>query len=766
MTPAPDVSARAERHRPKVLVAADFDDRALARLEGFADVTYAPFRRMKRMLSGPSLVEALAGFDVFVTEIDLVDAASLAALPDLRVVASCRGDAVNVDLDACTAFGIPVLNAPGRNADAVADLAIAFVLMLARKLPQAERFLHAPGIVPGDLGTMGKAFATLQGRELWEKTVGLVGLGAVGRKVAARLAGFGARVVAFDPFVDVEGGALADVEMLDLDTLLAESDFVSLHAAVNLETMGMIGANAFEAMKPDAYLINTARAALVDEEAMIDALRAGRIAGAALDTFAIEPPGSDHPLMALDNVVSTPHVGGNTADVPAHQGEIVVADLERLLDGEPPRHARNPDVLADFAWAGQRREPAPEELERLKAGPAPAVSDLQKKPGPKPAAPAPQPDPAARPEGDAEPRAHMTRLVQAFLDDALADASLSAFAAGQEVTLHFVLEDLDLPFHLQLGAGDSFRAALGDPRDPADVQLRLRAAVLDGMFTGAENPMEAAMEGRLAFTGDAAKAMTLQHMQADLERLYQGARARVGAPVGLTEASAVSAPPAAVTRATASPPDPDDPRHAIVQTVRELYDAGLVTATGGNVSTRSAEDDAVLWITPSRLFKGDLAPEVMVRIDLDGRSLDPGSRSPSSEWDLHCAIYRRKPEARAVIHAHAPKATILANAGLPFLPISTEAAFFGELPRVPFVMPGTPELARTTAEAMGDGWAALLVNHGLIVAGRSLRSAADMAEIIERTAEVLLGCHAVGRPPPVLPDDVVAVLRKMGDLVA
>jgi ribulose-5-phosphate 4-epimerase/fuculose-1-phosphate aldolase len=120
----------------------------------------------------------------------------------------------------------------------------------------------------------------------------------------------------------------------------------------------------------------------------------------------------------------------------------------------------------------------------------------------------------------------------------------------------------------------------------------------------------------------------------------------------------------------------------------------------------------------------------------------------------------------AVVHAHAPHATILANARLPFLPISTEAAFFGELPRVPFIMPGTAELAKAVEEAARGCWAVLLVNHGLLVAGRSLRRAADMAEIVERSSEVILGCHAVGRTPPTLPDDVVAELRQMGDLVA
>jgi autoinducer 2 (AI-2) kinase len=133
---------------------------------------------------------------------------------------------------------------------------------------------------------------------------------------------------------------------------------------------------------------------------------------------------------------------------------------------------------------------------------------------------------------------------------------------------------------------------------------------------------------------------------------------------------------------------------------------------------------------------------------------------------MHCAVYRARPEAQAVVHAHAPNATILANTGLPFLPISTEAAFFGEIPRVPFLMPGTEALADAVEAAARECWAVLMLNHGLLVAGRSLRRAADMVEIVERSAEVILGCYAVGREPPVLPEKIVAELRAMGDLVA
>jgi autoinducer 2 (AI-2) kinase len=775
-------TASVGRFRPRILVTSDCDERSLDGLAGLGDVEYASYRDKRRMLTGPSLVAALQGVHVFVTEIDLVDAAALEQLPELRVVVACRSDAVNVDAAACSAFGVPMLRTPGRNADAVADLTLAFLLMLARKLPEAGAFLREPGIAPGDLGKMGQAFGRFRGRELWQKTIGLVGLGAVGAKVAARLRPFGARILVADPYVSAERAAALGARSVSLDELLRESDFVSLHAAVTPETTGLLGAGAFAALKPGACLVNTARAALLDEDALVAALESGRLAAAALDTFAVEPPGSNHPLLALPNVIATPHVGGNTADVAAHQGEIVVAELTRLLAGERPRFAVNPSVLDGFDWQAPRAIPSEALLAQLKAGPAPAVSDLQKKErspreergskGSAEGAPTHRsrpetPSVPTRPASGTEVRAvapgvlpsatcqGMRGIATAFVEGIVSDDAMRTFSKNRDVTLHFSLEDAGTAFYFRLADG-AVTGSLGAPTTPADVQLRMRADVLDGMFTGRANPMEAAMEGRLAFTGDAAKAMTLQHLQDDLQRLYRAARARAGDPGDLTvSAGASSTPPVA----------PGDPREELVAVVRELYDAQVITATGGNVCVRIAGEDA-LWITPSQLFKGDLRPEVLVRIDLDGRSLDAGSRSPSSEWDMHCAVLKARPEAQAVVHAHAPNATILANSGLPFLPISTEAAFFGDIPRVPFIMPGTPQLASAVAQAMEEGWAVLLVNHGVVVAGRSLRRAADMVEIIERSAQVILGCYAVGRTPPTLPEDVVAQLRAMGDLVA
>jgi autoinducer 2 (AI-2) kinase len=253
-----------------------------------------------------------------------------------------------------------------------------------------------------------------------------------------------------------------------------------------------------------------------------------------------------------------------------------------------------------------------------------------------------------------------------------------------------------------------------------------------------------------------------------LSRLYARAKGAVGDLGDLRPAVPPQAAPSAARAETATPiaSGGGDPlREELATVVNELYALQLITATGGNVSARIG-DSGDIWITPGQLFKGKLTPDMLVRIDQHGVPQGDGL-SPSSERLMHCAVYRARADAKAVVHAHAAHATILANTGLPFLPISTEAAFFGNIPRLGFIMPGTEELARAVAAALRQSdWAVLMQNHGLLVAGRSLRRAADTVEIIERTSEVLLGCRAVGVEPPVLPADTVAELRALGEFIA
>jgi autoinducer 2 (AI-2) kinase len=258
------------------------------------------------------------------------------------MIGCCRGDPVNIDLELATRKGIPVFHTPGRNADAVADLTVAFMLMLARRLPALHDLFRGGGVRFDDAGDFLEMYTRFTGVELGGRTVGLVALGAVGREVAARLLAFKARVLAYDPYVTEPPPGIA---LRPLDALLREADFVSLHAPVTAETRGLVGRERLALMKPTAFFVNTARAALADEDALYEMLAAGRLAGAALDVLDEEPLRPGNRFLALPNVIVTPHLGGATLDVTRHQSEIVVDAIERWLGGDRPRWIANPAVL-------------------------------------------------------------------------------------------------------------------------------------------------------------------------------------------------------------------------------------------------------------------------------------------------------------------------------------------------------------------------------------------------------------------------------------
>jgi len=331
----------------RILATASLDDWGLERLRLYGELSYEGFAEKKRLLAGRKLVHALDGFHVFVTEVDQVRARVLEQLDSLQVIACCRADPVNVDVDAASSKGIPVLHAPGRNAQAVADLAVALILMSLGRIPQAMDVLRQGDGAQG-MVKMAVAFFDLKGNELWGKTVGIVGLGAVGREVAKRLKGFDTELLVYDPYVSSEAVERFGAQNVDLVTLFTTADVVTLHAPLTEETKGMLGREELDLMKPSAFLINTARSELTDEDALYVALKEGGIGGAALDVFAEEPPRADHPLLQLPNVIATPHIGGNTREIPAHQSRIVVSDLERLFQGKRPLHVVNPETLEGF----------------------------------------------------------------------------------------------------------------------------------------------------------------------------------------------------------------------------------------------------------------------------------------------------------------------------------------------------------------------------------------------------------------------------------
>ena len=348
------------------LVTANMDERDLNRLETEVglEVSYRPIGDREERYSPAELEGLLEDVSVLVVGYEGVSPGLLDAT-DLDVIACSRGGPdANVDIAAATERGIPVLYAPGRNAVSVADFTLGLVLAAARHIAHSHHLINtgvytgeprgdsAPGGEREDVTwgvAAGSPYTELKGPELYDKQLGLVGFGDIGRKVATRAAGFGMDVVAHDPYVDAETMAEAGVEKVGLENLCRESTFVSVHCPVTEDTRGLLGEDEFDAMSDDAYFINTARGAIIDQEALVEQLRTGGIRGAALDVYDQEPLPENHPLLEMDNVVTTPHLGGAAEEVVERHSAMLVDDLARVLEGDRPEHVANPDALAATA---------------------------------------------------------------------------------------------------------------------------------------------------------------------------------------------------------------------------------------------------------------------------------------------------------------------------------------------------------------------------------------------------------------------------------
>jgi D-3-phosphoglycerate dehydrogenase len=284
------------------------------------------------------LLPQLAEAEVLIVHYCPVSASTLARAPRLRVLATCRAGTENLAVDEAVDRGVLVVHVVGRTTEAVSDFAIGLLLAEARNIARAHRRLVEGG---WDKRFLNSAFTP----ELEAKTVGVVGFGQVGAAVARKLQGFRVRLLGHDPFVGEDRIRGGGAEPASLDHLLGESDFVTLHARPQPGAPPLVGRRELGMMKPTAFLINTARAALIDTDALIDALRTGGIAGAALDVHDREPLGPDHPLLGLDNVTVTPHLASSTRECTEKSPRLLAGDLRLLFEGGRPRHALNPELV-------------------------------------------------------------------------------------------------------------------------------------------------------------------------------------------------------------------------------------------------------------------------------------------------------------------------------------------------------------------------------------------------------------------------------------
>ena len=303
---------------PVVLIADKLAQSTVAALGDQVEVRWVDGPDREKLLAAVPDADAL-----LVRSATTVDAEVLAAGTKLKIVARAGVGLDNVDVDAATARGVLVVNAPTSNIHSAAEHALALMLAAARQIAPADASLRAH--------TWKRS--SFNGTEIFGKTVGVVGLGRIGQLVAARVAAFGTHVVAYDPYVSAARAAQLGIELLSLDDLLARADFISVHLPKTPETAGLIGKEALAKTKPGVIIVNAARGGLVDEQALADAVISGHVRGAGLDVFSTEPC-TDSPLFELPQVVVTPHLGASTSEAQDRAGTDVAASVKLALAGE------------------------------------------------------------------------------------------------------------------------------------------------------------------------------------------------------------------------------------------------------------------------------------------------------------------------------------------------------------------------------------------------------------------------------------------------
>ena len=323
--------------KPRVFVTQPIAPRALERLRGLANVKMNS--DSSKIIAKGKLIAAVKKCDILFSLLhDRIDRAVLAANPKLRAVCSMSITPDNIDLAEATKRGIAVTVVPPIVAEATADIHFGLMLAVARRMVEGDKMVRS-GKFPGSQSNH------LGGVAVFGKTLGLVGAGRIGQATARRARGFGMKILYWGPRRKHDAERELGMEYVTLDRLFAEADFVSLHPALNPETRHMISDKQFALMKPTAFIINTARGAVIDEKALVRALKKKQIAGAGLDVFEHEP-NLPPALRTMKNVVLTPHLGSAVMEVRDQMANIVVDNIQALIDGRTPPNCVNPQVLA------------------------------------------------------------------------------------------------------------------------------------------------------------------------------------------------------------------------------------------------------------------------------------------------------------------------------------------------------------------------------------------------------------------------------------